>query len=437
MALEREPDGKHRRDEPDHRSAARDIGRSQSHRFINDRDNRRLQEDTLSKLVDRHQEARPGDRTWVLVDFVREDRDRVILLARGEILVWDADVSQAVAVVGGNGSLVVDDLVTPRVRRLRLGAKAGTPDSRGVELQQAVAAIRDHGIRVSASHVLPFSWWLFKASASPKPSPLVLQPRPNGSTRGAGITVAVIDTGLDDAASVRTDHWLAGITGEVDPGSLDGDPMLGPAGGHGTFVSGIVRQVAPGCTIKVYRALDADGIGGEVQVAQAILQAAAEGADVINLSLGGATLFGDPPLAIEDALANIPQRILVVAAAGNDGSFTPSWPAAFKRVVSVGALECDMTPAPYSNRGPWVDVSTVGTGAISTFVTGTELDGDVYSGDSPCAVWSGTSFAAPQVAGLLAVMLADGIEPLSAVPALLAVGQPMPNFGSTLRILDW
>jgi len=424
----------------DARTRTRAIGAAQAKVFTESRLKRGYGEEALDGLLRRHNETTHDDPIRVVIDAVADHADNMagpVLIVRGELLVWDEDVMAArSALESAAVEVAVADLVTPRVRRLVVKVDTSNAQS-GSQLRAAAEVVRNAGLRVSANHVLPFSPWWFKADASPEPSPLILAPRPFDSAKGAGVNVAVIDTGLDDQASVRTDQWLADIVGDADPGSLGPTPNLGAAGGHGTFVAGIIRQVAPGCTVKVYRALDADGVGGEVQVAQAILKAAADGADVINLSLGGSTLFGDPPLAIEDALANIPQRVQVVAAAGNDGSFTPTWPAAFKRVVSVGALEYEMTPSPYSNRGPWVDVSTVGSGAVSTFVSGTEADGEVFAGDSPCAVWSGTSFAAPQVAGLLAVLLADGIEPLSAVPALLAVGQPRPNFGSALRILDW
>jgi subtilisin family serine protease len=425
--------------DPEARHNAREIGKRQSGIHVEFHRDVEATNEAIGQALGRHDLLR-DDPVSVQVDAVVPESGRffdAVLVTRGELLVWDNDVPSVLgALAAASINAAVEDMVTPRVRRLRLPVAANDPRGRGDELARAARVIHDAHLRVSANHVLPFSQWWFKSAASPEPSPVVISPRPASSVRGAGVTVAVIDTGIDDSAAARADQWLADVTGDVDPGSLDGSTAIGPAGGHGTFVSGIIRQVAPGCTVRVYRALDADGIGGEVQVAQAIIRAAADGADVINLSLGSPALFGDPPLAVEDALESIPRRILVVAAAGNDGNFTREYPAAFKRVISVGALEHDLTPAPYSNRGPWVDVSTIGTGAVSTFVTGRESDGDVYSGDSPLAVWSGTSFAAPQVAGLAAVMLADGIDPLAVSTAIIAAGRPLENFGSAIHILD-
>ena len=112
------------------------------------------------------------------------------------------------------------------------------------------------------------------------------------------VTVAVIDTGINNDS--RTDGWLAGIpetAANIDP--LDvfpvtvqngqivrGDGLLDLSAGHGTFVTGVVEQVAPAATIRVYRAVDTEGMGTSDDVANAMTQAARDGADIINVSLG-------------------------------------------------------------------------------------------------------------------------------------------------------
>jgi subtilisin family serine protease len=143
------------------------------------------------------------------------------------------------------------------------------------------------------------------------------------------------------------------------------------------------------------------------------------------------------------------QAVLIVAAAGNYGDTRPSWPAAFPGVVSVAGLAPDMLPSLWSSRGFWVTCSTIGQGLRSTFVEGTESpllspvpvpgippQAVSFHGDPPWAVWSGTSFAAPQVTGALA-RLYPAVQPdlHGALAELLSAGRPLPDFGQALQIL--
>jgi subtilisin family serine protease len=118
-------------------------------------------------------------------------------------------------------------------------------------------------------------------------------------------------------------------------------------------------------------------------------------------------------------------------------------PAAFDGVVAVGALTDDLRPAPFSNHGSWVRCSAVGVGVVSTFVTGIEppepqadQPDQVFGADS-WALWSGTSFSAPQISGAVARLCGEepGRTPRAALDALLA-GQPeLPGYGRTVRLL--
>jgi hypothetical protein len=276
------------------------------------------------------------------------------------------------------------------------------------------------------------------------------RPRPDD---GPGPTkVAIIDTGI--AAEIRTDGWLDNVPrdGNIDP--LDmfplpaGDGYLDFAAGHGTFVAGIVRQVAPGADITVYRAVDSDGIASEVTVACEMIRAVKEGgAQIVNLSLGCQTQDNVPPVAIQAALEIISEweretgrDVLIVAAAGNFAGTDPTHPAAFRQVVSVAGLTPDMQPAQWSTRGFWVTCSTIGQGLRSTFVEGKEAPSlnpvPQHSGPDAWAVWSGTSFAAPQITGALARLHQNEGYPLhEALRKLLEAGQPIPQFGRALKIL--
>ena len=264
------------------------------------------------------------------------------------------------------------------------------------------------------------------------------------------VTVAVIDTGINHQS--RTDGWLTGIPeGAANVDLLDvfpvpPDGLLDLSAGHGTFVAGVVEQVAPACTIVVYREVDTQGMGASDDIARAIIRAAEDGADIINASLGTMTVDDLPPLTFTTALETVQADhpdVLIVASAGNMGQETPMFPAAMKGVVGVGALAEDLTPAPWSNHGFWVNCSAVGIGIISTFVEGfephTDANGNVVTeqfGPDAWAIWSGTSFSAPQIAGQVAQLCQmHNVRPAVALGQLLAGKPILPGFGSVVRIL--
>jgi hypothetical protein len=328
------------------------------------------------------------------------------------------------------------------------------------ELADQAKVLRARGFEVSLTNITPTAP-VHKPPPGPIPpgtgTPPILRPgaaaQPQADAqRGRPAKVAIIDTGI--AAEIRTDGWLDSVprNGNIDP--LDAFPL--PAGdgdldfeaGHGTFVAGIVQQVAPGAQITVHRAVDSDGIASEVTVACEMIRAVTEGdARIINLSLGCQTQDDMPPIAIQAALEIIGeweretgQEVLIVAAAGNYGDTTPCWPAAFRRVVSVAALGPDMLPSQWSSRGFSVTCSTIGQGVRSTFVEGREsalIDPVPQTfGPDAWALWSGTSFAAPQITGALALLHEQYGYPLrDALRVLLAAGRPVPQFGQALRIL--
>ena len=272
-------------------------------------------------------------------------------------------------------------------------------------------------------------------------------------TAGTPAKVAIIDTGIDR-------QRLPNVAGEPDlmhQFPLGESPAqraqyLDFDAGHGTFVAGIVLQIAPDADITVYRAVDSDGIGSEVRVACKMIEAVNDGNQIINLSLSCQTQDDFPPIAIHAALEAIkakeikdetPEsgRPLFIAAAGNFANTRPSWPAAFPGVVSVAGLAPGLQPSLWSSRGFWVDCSTIGEGILSTYVPGQESPlitstPYVFQGPDPWALWTGTSFAAPQIAGVLAqAYQASGIHPRAALSALLATGRPIPDFGQAVRIL--
>jgi hypothetical protein len=295
------------------------------------------------------------------------------------------------------------------------------------------------------------------APEQPQPAALRAEKRPAKVAR-----VAIIDTGIADQAVDRADGLLDGVPrtpDNIDP--LTSFPIGGPhqflnfSAGHGTFVAGIVNQVAPYAPIRMYKAVDCDGVASELDVACAMIEAVKDGNQIINLSLGCQTQDDFPPVALEAALAVIAEldarkpdeeKTIIVAAAGNCGDRRPFYPAAFfgagySGVVSVAGLNPNMTPSPWSSRGFWVTCSTVGQGIRSTYVYGKESPlvdpaETEFLPPDPFAVWSGTSFAAPQVAGAIARLYqAPGVTLRGALNELLQVAVPIPDFGQAVQIL--
>lgn len=281
--------------------------------------------------------------------------------------------------------------------------------------------------------------------------------------------VAVIDTGIpgneEDGlpTMIRGDGWLQGVErSESNRDLLDHLPLrdgyLDYQAGHGTFVAGVVQRVAPTAEIKVYRAADTDGFADDITIAEAVRRAADDGAKIINLSLGMVTLDNEPPPALKAAVEDVTadEEVVIVAAAGNFGDKTKCWPAAFDEVLAVGALtepqdvgddaEIDRTrkfePAEWSSKGDYINFWTVGEGVRSTFVTGYESplfdhDPEVFPPDA-WVLWSGTSFAAPQIAGAIARLQHElGKKPSEAVALLCEEGAEVKGQkGKALRILS-
>jgi Subtilase family len=318
------------------------------------------------------------------------------------------------------------------------------------EIRAATGAGVDLNYVVTAGHLVKADDYPRGTAASP--------PWTSGDPVTREVTVAVIDTGINNDS--RTDGWLAGIpetAANIDPLDvfpvtvqngqvIQGDGLLDPSAGHGTFVTGVVQQVAPAATIRVYRAVDTDGMGTSYDVANAMTQAALDGADVINASLGVSTVDNQPPVAFTTAVETIQNErpgVVIVASAGNMGLDVPMYPAAMDGVTGVAALNPDgLTLAPWSNYGDWVDCSSVGVGITSTFVEGYEPhteNGVVvteYFGLNSWALWSGTSFSAPQIAGAVAQLCQlNNITPQDALTELFNGRQNLPGRGYVVTIL--
>lgn len=276
------------------------------------------------------------------------------------------------------------------------------------------------------------------------------QGRPTGE--GGTIKVGIFDTGIAaDAATTHRD-WLgtgynptiARNTGNEDPLNEKGKATLGAAGGHGTFVAGVLRQAATDVQFVPKAVLNPDGYGDEFSIALALkpflspgngVPPAEEKLDIINLSLGY-TSQGDVKPLLELVF---PPDTLVVASAGNSGGPGLVWPASYSDVISVAAVtdhERQLVRTQYSSFGETVNACAYGE-RVSTYVRGSMQfpplpDGTIVNPrnfSTGWAKWQGTSFAAPHVAGRLArVMSATGWSAREAWTFLTTAqpNQPVP-----------
>lgn len=258
----------------------------------------------------------------------------------------------------------------------------------------------------------------------------------------------VLDTGLAStafrsAALTGVLPLLSSTAADGDQPDEDADQALDAAAGHGTFIAGLIEQAAPGTSVTLHRVLHAQGDGDEVQIAAAIdaLPDPPAAGALLNLSFGGYVL--EDPGLLAAAVATAQDRgYVIVASAGNDGTCRPTYPAALPAVVAVGAVG-PHGPAPFSNYGPWVRACAPGVDLVSTFFAGWNGDAPRASGNDPddfsgWATWSGTSFAAPVVVGVLAremavsgISAADAVTRLIDHPALLRI----PGLGTVINVL--
>lgn len=264
----------------------------------------------------------------------------------------------------------------------------------------------------------------------------------------SGPLVAVIDTGI--VAATRGDNWLNNVARTDDNvDRLDvlpqPDGFLDFQAGHGTFVAGVVQRVAPGADIRLYQAADTDGFATDAAIADAIQRAHQDGAKIINLSMGGLTVDDQPPPAMAETIKGIyaaDDEMVFVAAAGNFGDDpSPCFPAALPQVIAVAGLTAELDGAEWSSHGDGVELSTVAEGIRSTFVTGCESpvfdrEPEVFGPDA-WALWTGTSFAAPQVAGGIWRLCNElGLAPRKAAEELARRGTPVPGYGQGMQILS-
>lgn len=214
------------------------------------------------------------------------------------------------------------------------------------------------------------------------------------ATGSAAVTIAIVDSGVD------LSH--PDLAGKLLPGYdfVNNDAIPQDDFGHGTHAAGIaaaltnngldVAGVSWGARILPVKVLNSGGGGTYANVAAGIIWAVDNGAQVINLSLGGSA----PSSVLADAVDYAASRgALLVAAAGNSGAGSVLYPAAYPAVLAVAATDAANQRAGFSNFGPDIDLAAPGVSIYSLNIGG----GTIYR--------SGTSMAAPHVAGLAAILM--------------------------------
>jgi hypothetical protein len=226
--------------------------------------------------------------------------------------------------------------------------------------------------------------------------------------KGAGVKIAVFDSGMIAGYNL-VPQWPSRVKPaaptDVEPAPI----MLDLFDNHGAFVSAIIGYAAPRACVSVRNVLGEDGTISDADLVTNIQSYLASNSDVrlVNLSLGGTTANGQPPLALPALIGSTPNVVFVASAGNNGGSgngnSAPFSPASLPEVVGVGALNPDgTTPAPWSNQSwPSTKVWARGVDVVSAFTQGTlELDPKRSYGTGR-ATWSGTSFSAPYVTAVL------------------------------------
>jgi thermitase len=233
----------------------------------------------------------------------------------------------------------------------------------------------------------------------------------------SNILVAVLDSGITMGNTDMKNKVVGGYNFIANNTVTDDDY------GHGTQVSSVIGAImnnnygiagiAPMSDLLAVKVVDSTGSGSYSNMIKGIDYAIQQGAKVINMSMGGRA----SSVALQDAVNRaISKGVVIVAAAGNEGSTALSYPAAFDNVIGVGAVDASLNKMSYSNTGKGLTIMASGTAQVAT--KGTLITGA-----------SGTSYSSPYVAGLVALMLAEN-ESLSPAKVMDIIGTTAKDLGA-------
>lgn len=268
---------------------------------------------------------------------------------------------------------------------------------------------------------------------------------------GEGISVSVVDTGWWKAAASHpiTKGWVADVHADPEDEETLNGTTIHEYAGHGTFVAGVIQCLAPASRVEVEGVLPHGGAVSESEICEQLDQALHDDdlPNLISISAGTHTRKNLGLLGFEILMAKKGAddgvKTIVIAAAGNDESDEPFYPAAYDWVVGVGSVDPDGKRSKFSNYGKWVNVYARGRDLVNAFCVGTYTCHypenktpqtptgvpDVRKFDG-LAQWSGTSFATPMVTGAIAAhMSATGnlTDPKKAYDELFQAAQTGPG----------
>lgn len=331
------------------------------------------------------------------------------------VLLVGVDGAGASAALEAAGAEVIDGIDSLGLRKVRVpagraaSAAISLGASRGVafaERETSVAAVQ-----TPSDEFFDRQWGTQKVQA-----PVAWDTTVGSSS----VVIAILDTGVSPHAE---------FSGKLLPGTdlVNGDISPVDDNGHGTSAAGVAAADANdsgtaglcwNCRILPVKVLDSAGGGGTFTVAEGIVFAADNGADIINLSLGGPS----QSVSVDNAVAYARSKgAIVVAAAGNEGISTPTFPAASPGVISVGATDENDSKFNFSNFGSWVKVAAPGCNPAP------EIDGTY-------AMFCGTSSATPLASGVIGLALSLGASPAAVESALLTTSDPVGSFVTSGRI---
>jgi serine protease len=292
---------------------------------------------------------------------------------------------------------------------------------------------------------------------------------------GRGAVVAILDTGIAyrNWHRFRRSPDFAGTRFTAPYDFIAGNRYPLDRNGHGTFVTGTIAEatnngfgltgLAYGATIMPVRVLDQFGWGDAATISRGIRYAATHGAQVINLSLefDPSVTAGEIPDIVAAIRFAHRHGAVVVAASGNEGSEEVAYPARARDAISVGATTIDRCLADYSNGGTHLDLVAPGGGNDASLGSDPNCQPqrfnqpDIYQMTFPNPSkpgrfgfpggWFGTSMAAPQVAGVAALVIASGVigrhpTPNQVLARLEATAQPLggskPNINYGYGLVD-